>query len=1525
MLDFKQLRGGADGSRGSFERLIQHLAELNPPPGASEFRPIEGAGGDGGIEAYWVCDDGSETGYQAKFHERAGDIDWAALDGSVRTALATHPALSKIVVAMPCDLTDVRKQRGTSAREKWNARVAGWEEEAKPRSVAFEFMGGSQIERLLTEPGAAGLREYWFGDKLLSTEWFNEAFQRTVAALDERYHPEDHVDVQANHLFRALRGSREWREGYRRIVAALVKALPDQRQAASGGVDWYAALASPIEHLAGLAGMDPAPGSPFPLEAWTSACKAAGVALDTAFTALDEESDRSRGDGETGTPSYRARALRGKLGDVGAKLSELSERLSSPFQLADQSRYAIVEGEAGSGKSHLMAVEVEAALKAGEPAVMLLGTDFLHGDGPGPQIARRFELAGMTTERLLGALGAAAAACGTRALICIDALNEGGGARYWRDRLAPFAAEVRRNPRLVLCVSCRDVYSDRVFTTAARKGAAQIVIEGFESDEEQERAAAVYMDRRGITRPASPWLPPEFMNPLFLRTTCVALQRKGQRQFPLGLRGAREMLRFYLEAAATTLDTQYDGTNDLVAPVLKAVLDIAGAMAAGRVDYVERRRAAKILDAAFESYERPDGATWLDLLRLRGLLRADPPDYDASDEDDPLVEREDVLRFAFQRIQDQLIARRLTQDCAGPDSLFEDGGPLAFLLGQWGVEEDWRGVFVALAIEFADRWQAEIVDHMPGGQDRWWADLAIREAFIESVRWRQHGSFGQRSIELLNRIDWPSSPVDVLIELSAVEGHPWNADLLHQNLEKRAMPDRDAFWTRQINGQEEGRRPADRLTDWGFGAGPETANTETIRLVLNTLGWLFTSTNGGLRDRATKSATEILMRHPDAVETFLGRFAEVDDLYVLERVLASVAGSCLRDPVPKRLAQAASAIWRHVFSQDEAPVHVLLRDYGRLVMDLAAKHGALPEDCELARCRPPYRSAAPRFGLDKAKVEAECAAVGDHSIFSSCAGFAGDFGDKIAKSRIREFSSVRLTRPRPIRFSEAYETFKARWIAGNERKETLVEILELTANNRRRPAGEPFAASRAESRAFADTHLRRLLGVRATKAYERDAIPHLEGKGGWSGIGKELPLIDHMQGRLWIARRAIGLGWTKKLFPRDYGSGSDNARATRIERIGKKYQWIAYQELLARLADNFWLAPEWDASPTKAYDSPVDLPFLRDIEPTVRPYDEDEGFPDSAVPSVPRITLDEVATDDMDDWTFADAVARERLGLGLCPDLGAGPDAWLTLYRYTSRKADYPHDDGIRGAPFRLNDFHFILMAAVKDGDVDDLVRKTRTSWTDFHSDWMMWGDLTDGPYLYEAGVRTTWPDADWVEADEFRSAAITYLRFCRQYRWEHHLDGTLPSGLSLHVPNPWLLRALELRADPKSPGVWIDAAGRPGIVSSIGDGNSYCLVRRDAIEPVLKEQGVTPLWVGVGERGAWPDPGKNSGPQRRWNGVLWVDDGNIKIDAWAEDFQPKTGMRQSKRRLYQHSEDHPIEGPVRSRDISGTRRRPSD
>jgi hypothetical protein len=66
MIDFASIRAHRGSQHAGFEELVVQLARRRPPIGAKEFRRIEGAGGDAGVEATWLLHDGSEIGIQAK-------------------------------------------------------------------------------------------------------------------------------------------------------------------------------------------------------------------------------------------------------------------------------------------------------------------------------------------------------------------------------------------------------------------------------------------------------------------------------------------------------------------------------------------------------------------------------------------------------------------------------------------------------------------------------------------------------------------------------------------------------------------------------------------------------------------------------------------------------------------------------------------------------------------------------------------------------------------------------------------------------------------------------------------------------------------------------------------------------------------------------------------------------------------------------------------------------------------------------------------------------------------------------------------------------------------------------------------------------------------------------------------------------------------------------------------------------------------------------------------------------------------
>ena len=86
----------------------------------------------------------------------------------------------------------------------------------------------------------------------------------------------------------------------------------------------------------------------------------------------------------------------------------------------------------------------------------------------------------------------------------------------------------------------------------------------------------------------------------------------------------------------------------------------------------------------------------------------------------------------------------------------------------------------------------------------------------------------------------------------------------------------------------------------------------------------------------------------------------------------------------------------------------------------------------------------------------------------------------------------------------------------------------------------------------------------------------------------------------WIFRRVLELGWTParfRYYDASVASLDRHAEGGRTERIGKKYQWIALHELLARIADHCRYHEPW-ADQQGPYEGPWQL-SLRDIDPSI--------------------------------------------------------------------------------------------------------------------------------------------------------------------------------------------------------------------------------------------------------------------------------------------------------------------------------------
>ena len=374
-----------------------------------------------------------------------------------------------------------------------------------------------------------------------------------------------------------------------------------------------------------------------------------------------------------------------------------------------------------------------------------------------------------------------------------------------------------------------------------------------------------------------------------------------------------------------------------------------------------------ILPIKFATFVTPTDQTWFEVLKRNGLFRTDPDPYvEASD---PLAIPEPVVRFSFQRFQDHLIAEALLEDVRDIHLALAPNGVLAFIHNNSEVEWEWRGLLEALSIQVPERHGIELVDALPEGADRWWQVWYIRDAFAESVRWREKIAFNDRTLELLNSLSGTAvDQLELLLELSVSVDHPWNAEFLHRNLISRELTKRDRSWTTWVNGASINEQdPVGRLIDWALSGLASNAERLTQRLCSIMLCWFFTSSNRHVRDSATKALTRVLVACGDLLPELCALFADVDDIYVTERLPASAFGACCIDPSASRLQLYAKHAFKLVFEDrephNEPHLSLLVRDYARGIIEFAFMKSQLPSDVMLERSRPPYCSSPAQLNV----------------------------------------------------------------------------------------------------------------------------------------------------------------------------------------------------------------------------------------------------------------------------------------------------------------------------------------------------------------------------------------------------------------------------------------------------------------------------------------------------------------------------------------------------------------------------------
>ena len=1450
-----------------------------------------------------MLDNGNKVGFQAKYFLEIDDSQWVQLDKSVETALTVHPELVKYFVALPRDLTAKKQGKGQSQTEKWQARVEkwkGWADE-KEIEIEFELWSATILEEMLLRPENTPLIKFWFGEDVLNNEWFSRHVQQAECTLGDRFNPDDHVGVEIEQMFDILvRGKESLKrleEAFKLLQNARIPSAelefsvtelkPDEQVFANVSAAKTATLELSPAFLAGFA------------EDWKSE-----EALER-ITALKELSweqriryQRAERDGLCETDRRNLASANFSFKELTFAADDLHELLSDKAFLAEKAQCSLIHGPAGAGKSHVLGEAAVSRTSKNLPTIVLLGQSFSNGAPIWEQIGGILGLRDRTSDAILGALDAAGERLGSRTLIIFDAINEGAGASFWRQNLEAVIAEIQRYKHLAVIFSCREEYIKYTIPASLQSSLPSFYLEGFSSDEELERAAIQYLEKRGIARPNTPWLSPEFRNPLFLKTTSEAISAKGEFEFPKGMNGISQVLALYLDAISWRMGFADADPSEISSSIKECVRMIAGEMATEGKDFVKFEKARHFASTSFKDRRPPEGKTWLEVLIEVSLFRRDPLAFDPNF--DPMAPPPEVIRFSFQRFQHHLTAVELVEK-VDPERLgdaFIAGGPLNFLFYDGvpdnGIRYENAGLVAALSTIFPEKLGCEFAKCLPKWKKQWKQEQILQSGFVESFRWRNLKAFTEDTRAFLNALgEYSVSRIELLLEVSMTSGHPFNAETLHSKLIEMNLAQRDNIWTREVNliSVQEFNQ-LERIVSWATGLLERPASVEHSKLASIVLCWSLSSSHITLRDRATKALTTIFLVNPDAFGFLVEKFHSCDDPYVIERLYAASFGGCCLDPRGCRLKDYSAITFARVFAAGEPPIALLTRDYALGIIELADQHDALSSDVDLKSCYPPFQSDAPVFGLDVEGIERIAVDCGGDEILRSASSEWGDYGKYSIPGRVRAFLTTRLSETAPLHFDELKKRFYNEIIEQNPDRVAALERLErhnaystsflisiYKTQDGCEDSAKEQAAAHEHERNQARLDFESLLSAKELSRYQNEYARE-------NRTNYDYERVDISQCRLWITRRAYELGWSEGLFPRDGYGASYSRHHNDLERIGKKYQRIALDEIQARLSDNFWTAGGWPETPHVYRYSHHD--YRRNLEPTILPdhprFDLECSTEASALLE-PRIKLPEIEEDALKAWPFIADPAASMETLQCRQD--NSDQRWRVLYEHALEKQKYPEEIGSVHS-LRCEEFRFLFCAFLKKGTVDNFCNSLEQARAlDTH--YFQPRECTDEGFLLEAPWRETWNHEKFSRRIGEKTETIDYAIPVASYHWESNLDKTLSGGFSACLPEKWFADELRIRMSPSSVCEWIDESSNTVVRCIGGDGYvTAVLIREEFFEKYCEQFSVEPVWLMIAERGAWPGGNNSQACYRRSEGAIWLEGEGVKKVNWHRDSPDK-------------------------------------
>lgn len=1317
----------------------------------------------------------------------------------------------------------------------------------------------------------------------LNDDWLNRKNKEAIADLGGRYTPKLNVKLEISKVFEGLGRTKTFTDMfYKYIDNFLIKG--NNLRNCDEISEELSLIAKSLTNISTLyLEIDFSSMSQVPVAKLCEYISNCQNAISKSESVLWQLSEKPKTDGKVTSFSKKYSSILRDLREFDYECNTLCAFLKSITVKLSNNPFLLLEGKAGIGKSHLLADVIESRVATGHPSLLLLGQQLTTDESPWVQIFKRLQL-NTTSTKFLEKLNLYGQIKRKRFLIFIDAINEGNGNKFWKDYINSFIDEIKCFEWLGLIMSVRTTYKDITISNE------QVSRNNFETHEHlgfknvEMEAVNLFYDHYNIERPSSPNLNPEFKNPLFLKLFCEGIKRSGLTKVPVGFHGISKILSFFIEGVNKSLsspqkygfDPSFPLVNDALNELIKVKLYSSD-------NHISLKKAHAVVQSVVQDYIIDKN--FLSALIDEGVLTKDT----VRNGDNSI---EEVVYISFERFDDHLTVKYLLDSVENIENAFKTGGCIR---NYFNDECDFcfnQGIVEALSIQLPERYGKELYELLPDFREN---DYLV-DAFIDSLVWRDVSTINIEKIkpfineQILEYNNTFNDFLEMLISISGLEDHPFNANYLHGWLLKDPLPIRDASWTINLKYKYNENSTFRQLIDWAWSETDKSyISDDSIELVATTLCWFLTSSNRKLRDCSTKALVNLLEERIPILIRIINKFEEVNDPYVWERVFAVALGCTLRTKNHDQLSQLAETVYAKVFQNEEVYPNILLRDYAREIIEYISFLELMPESIELSKTKPPYKSKWPENIPTKEDLRLLYDKENYWSLWRSIMG-GGDFSRYIIGTNFNhsDWSGCKFGET-PINRQQVFEEFLSKLT--DEQKELYASTDPIIYNDN------------AEEMSFGETTIKfnnainpetgkeilankilfkKSLSAGLLATFESDIEPYLDHNNNLLETDQHFDL--RIAERL-IFKRVIELGWDPKLhgdFDKQIGTGRGR-RESYQERIGKKYQWISYYEYMAMLSDNFirfeGYGEERKESP---YQGPWE-PYVRNIDPTIL---------------LKNTGTKELSHQEMwwnnkevfnwgctyEEWISNPSTLSNPYGLIEVNDKNG--TEWLVLESYPSWKE--PKIIGNKDWEYpRKEIWGQIRGYLVKSEEFDTF--KTWAESQHFMGRWMPEGINVYGLFSREF----YWSEAfqffksdyyggsDWVSVidqnskDKIADVSVTSIN----YSWEEEFDNSKTDTLRYIKPSFLIFDKMGLK-NSKVEGSYEDKDGNIicFATEAVNNSRAHLLIKKEPFLRMLNENNLNIVWTLLGEKRVIDGSliSENHFGRIEFSGAFYLDNGKL-------------------------------------------------